>query len=137
GLMHREDHRRGGAGATERVADVGNLRYRGAVAAERERNLDTQKPLLTRCVDSYFRKARVAIDFLGLRRGSCCDRGRPLRERTAIDNELFADLARGSVAEPCFLHIHDRYASWFVGAKDLASRDAHRSRGQLSTLLRG
>ena len=46
GLMHRKDHRRGSAGAAERVAHVGNIEDRRAVAAELPRDLDAQKPLL-------------------------------------------------------------------------------------------
>ena len=45
GLVHRVDHRRRGAGAAERVTDVGNLGDAGALAAEFARHGDAQKPL--------------------------------------------------------------------------------------------
>ena len=111
GLMHREDHRRRRAGAAERVAHLGNVGDRRAVAAEPLRDLDAQKPLLARRVDGGLREARVAVDLLGLRRCSGCDARRPLREGTAVDKEWLVGLFRDGFAEPGFLHVHGRFAS--------------------------
>jgi hypothetical protein len=70
GLMHRKDHGGRGAGAAERVAHVGNVGDRRAVAAELMRDLQAQQPLRARRVDRSFREPGVAIDRFGLH---CCD----------------------------------------------------------------
>ena len=81
GLMHREDHRRGGAGAAERVAHVGDVVDRGAVAAELDAGSGRRAASAARAASiAALRKARVAIDLFGLGRRSGGDRGRALRE---------------------------------------------------------
>ena len=106
GLMHREDHPGRGAGAAERVAHVGHLGDRRAVAAELDRDLGAQKPLLARRVDGLPREARLAVDRFGLRRRSLGDGGRPLLERGAVGREWYSAAFRGEVAELDFLHVH-------------------------------
>ena len=81
GLMHRKDHRGGGAGATQRIAHVGDVEDRCAVAAERDRDLGAEKFLLARRVDRGFREARITIDIDGLLCGDRGDGRCPLHER--------------------------------------------------------
>src|ERR1700681_3303801 len=130
GLMHRKDHRRGSAGATERVADIGNVEDRGSVAAELRRNLNSKKFFPARRVDGRLWEARIAIDFLRLGRGCGCDSCRPLQEGTPIEQELFACLVRGRAEAPCVWHVHRRYASRIC---DLREHRAHATPDRLSS----
>ncbi len=98
GLMHRKDHRRRRAGAAERVAHVGDIGDRCAVAAERQRDLDAQQPLRAHRVERFLREPRIAVDRFGFRGGGRRNRSRSLREGTAVGNELFVRLFRNGVA---------------------------------------
>ena len=131
GLMHRKDHRRGGAGAAERVAHLGDVGDRRTVAAEPVRDLDAEEFLLPRGVDGGFREPGVAVDLLGFRRRRGGDRRRPAREGAAVDDEGLAGLFCGVVVEPCFLHVHGRMPPWLCRYSCASSRNAHRSLAQL------
>ena len=100
GLVHGKDHRRGRTGASERVAHVGDVGDRRAVAAERDRDLGAQKPFLARRVDRGLWEARLAVDRFGLRRRSLGDGGRPVPERGSVEREWY------TVAELDFLNVH-------------------------------
>ena len=62
GLMHGENHRRGGAGAAERVANIGHVRDAGALAAELVRNGGSEQAFGARRRNRLRGKTRVAID---------------------------------------------------------------------------
>src|ERR1700722_2926336 len=95
GLMHRKYHGRGGAGAAERVAHVGDVEDRCAVATKFQRNLASQKFLRPRGLDGGLREACLAIDAFGFRGGYRRDACRALQEGGSIVKGLFADLIRG------------------------------------------
>ncbi|MFK4694766.1 hypothetical protein ABIF42_000360 [Bradyrhizobium diazoefficiens] len=105
GLVHRVDHRGRGAGAPERVADVGDVVDRGAEAAELDRDHDAEQFLLTRDVESLVREAGVAIDPVCVGRcryrgsGDALDQGGTLLEEVRL---RFVD------SENCFTHVHAR-----------------------------
>src|SRR5882762_6897024 len=107
--MHGEYHGGGRAGATKRVANVGNVEDRGFLAAELARNLDSKKPLLTRGIDGRFWKSGCAIDIIGLGRSHRRHTRSPLYQGGASLEKLLTGFTRGEFAEPGFLHIHDRY----------------------------
>ncbi len=64
-LMHRIDHRGGGAGAPEDVADVDHLRRARLLAAECGGNKNAEQLLCANRVERFARKAAVAVDFVG------------------------------------------------------------------------
>ena len=67
GLVHRVDHRRRGAGAPERITNVGNLGNAGALAAEFGRHGNTQKTLFTRSRYRLRREPRPGINRSSMR----------------------------------------------------------------------
>jgi hypothetical protein len=99
-----------GAGAAQRIAHVGDLENRGALAAELGRDLDTQQFLIPRRIDGGLRKARFAVDRLGLCRSRRCDHGGSLQEGAAVEQNLFCGRSRRQTAEPGILDIHRRYS---------------------------
>ena len=69
GLMHGEYHRRGGASAAERVADIDDIADARAFAAEFTRNCRAQKTRGARGGDRFGRNAGIAIHGGGVSRG--------------------------------------------------------------------
>src|SRR5579883_305100 len=106
GLMHRKDHRRGGAGPAERIAHFGDVTDRSPIAAELDRNLGAQKSLLTGDLESLLRKPRVAIDRFHLDRSSFRDSSCPLLERAAMDCKGIVRFFCSCSAKPSFLNVH-------------------------------
>ena len=66
GLMHGENHRRGGAGAAERVTNIDDIGDACALAAELARHRELKQTLGARSRDGLGRKSRVAIDGRGI-----------------------------------------------------------------------
>ena len=105
GLVHRVDHRRGRAGASERVADVGDVMDRGAEAAEFDRNHHAEQFLLTRDVEGLVREAGVAIDAVGVGRSRCGGPGGALDQRGTLLEKARLHIVD---SEDCFTHVHAR-----------------------------
>ena len=68
GLVHGIDHRRRGAGAAQRVADIDDVRDAGALAAQFARHRDAKEPFGTHGGDRFLRESRIAVDRGGMRR---------------------------------------------------------------------
>jgi hypothetical protein len=81
GLMHRKDHGRRSARATEHIADVDDVRERRPPAAELTRHRDAEQPLSARSRDGLCREPRLAIDCNGMSGG---DRRNLFRARSKI-----------------------------------------------------
>ena len=73
GLVHRVNHRRGGAGAAERITDIGDIGDAGALAAELARHRDAHEARGARGGHRLGRKARLVVDGCGMLRGDRCD----------------------------------------------------------------
>ena len=86
-LMHGEDHRGRSAGAAERVADIDDVGDAGAFAAEIARHHDAQQPLGARGGEGFGRKARIAIDGVGML-------GRDRRNLLGAEGEALGSLRR-------------------------------------------
>jgi hypothetical protein len=65
-LVHREHHAGRGAGAPERVADLGRIRDGAAAAAEFRGNQQAEQPRLARRFESLAGKSGVAVDRIGM-----------------------------------------------------------------------
>ena len=72
GLVHGEDHRRGGAGSAQPVGDLGERAHRGALPAECDRHGRAQQALRAQGGDGFLGEATVAVHGLGMGGG---DRG--------------------------------------------------------------
>src|SRR5579872_4601057 len=103
--MHREDHRRGGTGAAERVAHVGEVENRGAFATKILWNLDTQQALDARRVNGFLRETRFAIDVFGVFSRGYRDRGGALWKGTAIRDDVFTGVGSRKI-----VNVHCHYA---------------------------
>ncbi|MGY4500020.1 hypothetical protein ACVWYH_003951 [Bradyrhizobium sp. GM24.11] len=103
GLVHRVDHRGRGAGASERVADVGDVIDRCAEAAELDRDHDAEQLLLTRGIECLVREAGVAIDTIGVGRSHAGGARRALDQRGAVPEKARLRFVN---SEDCFTHVH-------------------------------
>ena len=95
-LMHRENHSGRAAGRAQDSANVGDIGRRGALAAQLSRNRHAEQFTRPDRLESLERKARVAIDYVGVVRGDLgrcfcshdkvarCHRRRLRRWRAAI-----------------------------------------------------
>ncbi len=123
GLMHGEDHGSGGAGAAERVADLGDVVDRGTEAAELDRNLHAEKFLRAGGVDRGLRKARFEVDLFGLRGGCGCDRrGALMEQRAPVEQQTFGCVTGGRVTKRGFANVHGCDLRNFSVLKILARR---------------
>ncbi len=94
------------------------------MTAELARNLNSKKFLLTRCIDRRLWKAGRAINIIGLGRSRSGHTRSPLYQGgTSFEKKVLAGFTRGEVAEPGFLHVHDR-APGFVGLELLHEQRA-------------
>src|SRR5580704_7910689 len=122
GLMHGEDHGGGGAGAAERVADLGDVVDGGTEAAELDRDLHAEKFLGAGRVDRGLRKPRPEVDLFGLRGGGGCDRrGALLEQRAAVEQQTCGCVAGGGVTKRGFADVHETRPPEFLGLENLCA----------------
>ena len=111
GLMHRINHCRRGASATEHVADINDVGEACALAAEIVRHHDAQQTLRTRRCERFMRESRFAVDRV---RAVCRYDSNPLGARLEIrSNDSIADrwdrnLACGLFQILCCMEIIER-----------------------------
>jgi hypothetical protein len=123
GLMHGEDHRGRGAGATERVAHLGDVEDRSAEAAELDRDLRAEQLALARRVDRSPGEASLLVHVLGIRARHRGDLRGPLRKRRSLIEQRGRTVA--VLADFRFLNVHARRLRGLSACTLRWQRDAH------------